>query len=166
MHEGFVCLDETFCGSSGKSTLWQFGFLILRYKELRNIFHNRLRRNPGMYLIGQLLFKPLETCYINMPPEKIGGGFCFQHGFSTIVAAKEIGENCWINQQVTVGYNGEAAPIIGDNVTVCAGALVIGNVTVGNNATVGAGAVVVHDVPDNAVVVGVPAHPVRYINTQ
>lgn len=48
-------------------------------------------------------------------------------------------------------------PTIGDNVVVCAGAKVIGNIKIGNNVMIGANAVVVDDVPDNAVVAGVPA---------
>lgn len=95
---------------------------------------------------------------MNMPPENLGGGLCFQHGFSTIVAAKKIGRNCVINQQVTIGYtNSEDAPVIGDNVRIYAGAIIIGNVQIGDGATIAAGAVVVHDVPPHAVVGGVPA---------
>lgn len=113
-----------------------------------------------MYIITRICFTPLESCYITMPPEKIGGGLSFQHGFSTIVGAKEIGERCRINQQVTIGYNGEHAPVIGDDVTITAGAIVIGDVHIGNGACVGAGAVVTHDVPDHMAVVGIPARPI------
>ena len=47
-------------------------------------------------------------------------------------------------------------PTLGDNVTVGAGAKIIGAITIGENSRVGAGSVVVRDVPPNAVVVGVP----------
>ena len=144
----------------GKGKFWQFAYLLLHQKAQRNIFLNRLHRNPIMYVIVRLLFSPLESCYINMPPEKIGGGFYFQHGFSTIVAAKEIGERCRIYQQVTIGHHGEHSPVIGDDVRITAGAIVIGNVHIGNGASVGAGAVVTRDVPENSTVVGVPAHPI------
>lgn len=96
-----------------------------------------------------------------MPPEKIGEGIYFQHGFSTIIAAKEIGNFCNFNQQVTIGYNGENAPVIENNVTICAGAIVIGNVRVKEGAVVGAGAVVTHDVPADTIVAGVPATVIR-----
>lgn len=111
-----------------------------------------------------MFFSPEKTLYINMPPEKIGGGIYIQHGFSTIIGAKEIGENFHVNQQVTIGYNGQEAPIIRNNVKVTAGAIVIWNVTIGNNTTVGAGAVVIKDVPENTVVAGVPAKVVKIIN--
>ncbi len=55
-------------------------------------------------------------------------------------------------------------PVLGDNVTVGAGANIIGPVHVGNNAVIGAGAVVVSDIPDNAVAVGVPAKVVKIID--
>lgn len=143
------------------SRLWQFGFFLVNQKECRNIFLNRLRRNPGMYLLNSVLFPPLQTCYVSMPPEKLGGGFSLQHGFSTIVSAEEIGKNCRVNQQVTIGYSGEYAPILGDNVRVTAGAIIVGNVHVGDGARIGAGAVVVHDVPPYATVVGQAARVVR-----
>lgn len=146
----------------GRCQFWQFGYILVNQKEARNIFLNRLHRNPVMYFITVIFFRPLESLYINMPPEKIGGGFSLQHGFSTIISAKEIGERCRIFQQVTVGYNGEYSPVIGNDVSITAGAIVIGDVCIGNNVVVGAGAVVTHDVPNNTVVAGVPA---RVINS-
>ena len=112
-------------------------------------------------MITRMLFPPLANCYINMPPEKLGGGFSFQHGFSTVVSAKEVGENCRIFQQVTVGFNGTEAPIIGNNVEIMAGAIVIGGICIGDGARIGAGSVVIHDVADGAVVAGVPAKEIR-----
>lgn len=145
-----------------KCQFWQLGYLLIHEKETRNIFLNRLHRNPGMFLVVRILFSPLETLYINMPPEKIGGGLVFQHGFSTIIAAESIGSNCKIFQQVTIGFDGEKTPIIEDNVTVCAGAIVIGDVRIGNGAVVGAGAVVKNDVSAGMTVVGVPARQIMY----
>lgn len=142
------------------SELLAFGYLFVNFKECRNILLNRLHRNPVMWVITKILFPPLESCYINMPPEKIGGGFSLQHGFSTIITAKEIGDNCRIYQQVTVGFNGTEAPIIGNDVTITAGAIVIGGVHIGNGATVGAGAVVTRDVAEKTVVAGVPAREI------
>ena len=145
----------------GQSRFWMFCYLLVTFKECRNILLNRLHRNPVMYVITRLLFHPLESCYINMPPEDIGGGFSLQHGFSSIITARKIGENCRIFQQVTVGYNGPYAPVIGDRVTIAAGAIVIGNVHVENDAYIGAGAVVTHDVKEKSIVAGVPARVIR-----
>ena len=93
---------------------------------------------------------------------KIGEGFYIGH-FSGIVisSAAVIGKNCNISQGVTIGISGKGedrgCPIIGDNVYIGAGAKVIGRITIGNNVAIGANAVVTKDVPDNAVVVGIPA---------
>lgn len=144
-----------------KKELFQFGYIMIYSKVNRNIFLNRLHRNAVMYLITRVFFPPMDFCYINVPPEKIGGGFSLQHGFSTIVAAKEIGERCHINQQVTIGYNEDDAPVIGNDVLISAGAIVIGGVYIGDGAKVGAGAVVVKDVPDHATVVGMAARVVK-----
>lgn len=64
---------------------------------------------------------PLSTLYICTKSENFGAGTFIQHGFSTIISADKIGENCWINQQVTIGFNdskkyGFGRPIIGDHV--------------------------------------------------
>ncbi len=89
---------------------------------------------------------------------KLGKGFCIGHNSGNVVnASAVIGENCMMLQGVTVGGWKGGAPHIGDNVLLCAGCKVIGGVTIGNNVVVGANAVVVHDVPDNAMVAGVPA---------
>ena len=146
---------------AGKSRFWAFAYILVNYTECRNIFLNRLHRNPVMFVLVRLCFVPLKSCYINMPPENIGGGFSLQHGFSTIISAKKIGEDCRIYQQVTVGFKGETAPVIGDHVAIAAGAIVIGDVNVGNDAYIGAGAVVVCDVPPKTVVAGVPAKVIK-----
>lgn len=82
------------------------------------------------------------------------------HGFSTIINAKSIGNNCTIYQQVTIG-NWNGTPKIGNNVTIFPGAKVIGNITVGDNVKIGANAVVSKNVPENCTVVGVPAFIVK-----
>ena len=70
-----------------------------------------------------------------------------------------IGNNVRIDQHVTIGIRWDegAAPIIGNNVRIGAGAKVLGNIRVGDNARIGANAVVLTDVPENATAVGVPA---------
>lgn len=56
----------------------------------------------------------------------------------------------------------KGSPIIGNNVLLFAGAKIIWNVRIGNNVVVGANAVVTHDVPDNAVVEGIPTTVINY----
>jgi serine O-acetyltransferase len=65
-----------------------------------------------------------------------------------------IGDNCKINQNVTIGGRSgyTVVPKIGNNVEIGAGAIIIGPITIGDNVKIGAGAIVVKNVPDNAVV--------------
>lgn len=143
-------------------TNWRcLAYYMLVYKEFRNIFLYRIRTTIFVAIV-KVLFPPMETLYLACP--EIGGGLFIQHGFSTIVAAERIGINCWINQQVTIGYKQNEAPKIGNNVNISCGAIVLGGVTVHDGAIVGAGAVVVHDVPTNTVVGGVPAKIIKVKN--
>lgn len=56
---------------------------------------------------------------------------------------------------------GNNSPIIGDNVTLGANVVIIGDITIGNNVIVGAGSVVTKSIPDNCIVVGNPARILR-----
>lgn len=124
--------------------------------EFRNLFIYRNSNRPIYRRWIALWYRPMNMLYIETP--KIGGGLYIQHGFATMIAAKSIGENCWINQQVTIGYNGPGdPPVIGNNVIITCGAKVLGNITVGDNAVIGANAVVIRDVEAGAKMGGVPA---------
>lgn len=140
-----------------KGPLWVAWVRLMgNYPEYRSLFYYRL--GWRQYLV-RAICRPESTLHICS--SDIGPGLFFQHGFATIIAAKRIGSDCWINQQVTVGYVGDLCPIIGDRVHIAAGAKVIGGVTIGNDVVVGANAVVVKDVPDGCTVVGVPARVVK-----
>lgn len=134
--------------------------ILSRNPEFRNLFVYRNSHRPIYRRWISLWYKPMNTLYIETP--EIGGGLFIQHGFATMIAAKYIGENCWINQQVTIGYNGhDDPPVIGSNVMITCGAKVLGNITVGDGAVIGANAVVVRDVESGAVMGGIPAKRIR-----
>lgn len=101
-----------------------------------------------------------RTIYI--PCESIGEGFKIEHGHSTQINAKKIGKNFTVWHNVTIGvknqFDNNSRPTIGDNVRICAGAVVVGDINIGNNVTIGANAVVVKSVPDDCVVAGNPAY--------
>lgn len=93
---------------------------------------------------------------------KIGKGLRLPHKGSIIIHPKSIiGENCEIMQNVTLGNNfvkdRNGVPIIGNGVIVCAGAKVIGKVTLGDYVIVGANSVVNRDIESKKIVAGVPA---------
>lgn len=73
-----------------------------------------------------------------------------------------MGKNCIVFQQVTIGWNKEKTPVIGDGCVFCCGCKVLGGITIGDNVTIGAGAIVIRDIPDNAVVAGNPAKIIGY----
>ncbi|QFS43120.1 cysE, serine O-acetyltransferase [Nostoc sphaeroides CCNUC1] len=138
-------------------------YLLSIYQEFRNVYYYRIKQND---LMGFVLIQGFKILYKECPSlficsNNIGSGLFIQHGFSTIILAESIGENCSISQQVTIGYNTKGLPIIGNNVSIGAGAKVIGKVTIDDNVKVGANAVVVKNVPKNCVVVGVPAYIVK-----
>jgi serine O-acetyltransferase len=97
----------------------------------------------------------------------IGPGFYIGHfGCIFVHPFCKIGKNCNLSQGVTVGSanrgKNKGYPTIGDNVYIGPGAKIIGAVTVGNFAAIGANCVVTKDIPDNAVVVGVPGRVISY----
>ena len=100
------------------------------------------------------------------PGATIGKGLFIDHGMGVVIGeTTEIGDNCTIYQNVTLGgtgkEHGKRHPTLGDNVLIGSGAKVLGPFRVGDNARVAAGAVVLEEVPDNATAVGVPARIVR-----
>lgn len=101
-----------------------------------------------------------HNVYISEKAE-IGKGFHIGHPFSIIISKCKIGENVTIMQQTTIGSsrggNRSGYPTIGNNVFIACGAKIIGKVTIGNNCIIGANAVVTKDIPDNAIVGGIPA---------
>ena len=133
--------------------------LLWTRKEFRNLVIYRHRHRKLFRYWIAFWYPPMDTLYIETP--EIGGGLYIQHGFATMISAKSIGENCWINQQVTVGYTGTGCPVIGDDVMITCGAKVLGGITVGDGAVIGANAVVVKDVEPGAVMGGVPAKVIK-----
>jgi len=91
---------------------------------------------------------------------RIEGGLLLPHPNGVVIHPDaEIGPNCLIFQQVSIGTGGPIAgfPKIGGHVDIGAGARVLGGVVVGDHARIGANAVVLQHVPAGATAVGVPA---------
>jgi len=95
------------------------------------------------------------------PGAIIGRRFFIDHGMGVVIGeTAEIGDDVMLYHDVTLGGRSlnrtKRHPTLGDGVVVGAGARVLGPVVVGAGAQIGANAVVVRDVPERAVVVGVP----------
>ena len=110
------------------------------------------------------------------PKAKIGKNLFIDHGMGVVIGeTSEIGNNVTIYHGVTLGgispsidsdkqRDVKRHPTLKNNVVVGSGAQILGPVTVGENAKIGANAVVTKDVPDNAVMVGVPAKNVGTVS--
>jgi serine O-acetyltransferase len=99
------------------------------------------------------------------PAARIGHALFIDHGMGVVIGeTAEIGDNVTLLQGVTLGGTSlkreKRHPTLGANVTVGAGANVIGAITIGDNSRIGAGSVVVREVPGNSIVVGVPGRVV------
>jgi serine O-acetyltransferase len=114
---------------------------------------------PVLPFAIQQVLRILFGCYIPYRA-KIGSNVHFGHlGLGIVIHPQSIiGSNVKVNHNVTIGgRNHTGFPIVGDNVSIGAGAQVLGGIHIGNHARIGANAVVVRDVPAYATVVGVPA---------
>jgi serine O-acetyltransferase len=100
------------------------------------------------------------------PAAAIGRGLFVDHGSGVVIGeTAEVGDDVTMYQGVTLGGTGFARgkrhPTVGDEVIIGAGSKLLGPIVVGQRAKIGANSVVIHDVPENATVVGNPGHPVR-----
>ncbi|MBE5958644.1 MAG: serine acetyltransferase [Lachnospiraceae bacterium] len=111
--------------------------------------------------------KKMETFNSASLGTRIDGGSFFEgtpifpHALKGIIISPNarIGKNAKIFQQVTIGiadFDGDKkdVPIIGNNVTIGAGAKILGAISVGDNVKIGANSVITKDVPDNCTIVG------------
>lgn len=134
---------------------------LLSLSEYRSLLYFRIGK--WSRLIKWIARGQYALCFDSLD---IKPGLVIQHGHSTRINAKTIGLDCQIWHNVTIGTNKSHSgnlPIIGNNVKICAGAIVIGNIVIGDNVTIGAGSVVVKDVPANCVVAGNPAKIIKYL---
>lgn len=100
---------------------------------------------------------------------RIGEGLMLAHRGCIYIGPVEIGRNCNISQETTIGQgrvgtDRHGVPRLGDNVYVAPGAKLFGKITIGNNVSIGANAVVSKDIPDNAIVVGNPGRVIGFQN--
>lgn len=96
------------------------------------------------------------------PGARIGRRFFIDHGAGVVIGeTTDIGDDVLIYQGVVLGgvslVREKRHPTIGNNVLIGAGTIVLGPIHIGDNSRVGAASLVIHDIPANALAVGVPA---------
>ena len=148
--------------------------VILTYPGVKAVFMHRIANFFAIAkfdLVARIIsqFSRFMTGIEIHPKAKIGKNLFIDHGMGVVIGeTSDIGDNVTIYHMATLGgispsINSEDQretkrhPTLKDNVVVGSGAQVLGPITVGKNAKIGANAVVTQDVPENGVMVGIPA---------
>ena len=148
--------------------------VVLTYPGVKAVFFHQIAHFFSVAkfdLIARIIsqFSRFLTGIEIHPKAKIGKNLFIDHGMGVVIGeTSEIGDNVTIYHMVTLGgispsidsdsqRNVKRHPTLKNNVVVGSGAQVLGPVVVGENAKIGANAVVTKDVPENAVMVGIPA---------
>ena len=148
--------------------------VILTYPGVKAVFFHRIANffaTAKFDLIVRIIsqFSRFLTGIEIHPKAKIGKNLFIDHGMGVVIGeTSDIADNVTIYHMVTLGGISPSInsndqreikrhPTLHDNVVVGSGAQILGPVIVGKNAKIGANAVVTKDVPENAVMVGIPA---------
>jgi len=148
--------------------------LILTYPGVKAIFFHKIANFFAIAkfdLIARIIsqFSRFLTGIEIHPKAKIGKNLFIDHGMGVVIGeTSEIGKNVTIYHNVTLGgiapsinsndqRNTKRHPTLEDNVVVGSGAQILGPIIIKKNSLVGANAVVTKDVPENAVMIGIPA---------
>ena len=148
--------------------------VILTYPGVKAVFFHQIANFFSVAkfdLIARMIsqFSRFLTGIEIHPKAKIGKNLFIDHGMGVVIGeTSEIGDNVTIYHMATLGGISPSVdsdnqrdvkrhPTLKDNVVIGSGAQVLGPVVVGKNAKIGANAVVTKDVPENAVMVGIPA---------
>ena len=144
--------------SKGSGSLYKrFKHMFQQRQEFRSLVLFRVHRVVGSIHDYFMLLMPapewMHVTNLFLESPEVGPGLYIEHGFSTIVNARRIGRNFWVNQNVTIGSGQGGAPAFGDDCAVRTGAVVVGGITIGDRVTIGANAFVDFDVPADSMVV-------------
>ena len=157
--------------------------LILTYPGVKAVFFHRIANFFSVAkfdLIARVIsqFSRFLTGIEIHPGAKIGKNLFIDHGMGVVIGeTSDIGDNVTIYHMATLGgiapsinsndqRNIKRHPTIEDEVVIGSGAQVLGPVTVGRCAKIGANAVITKDVPEKAVMVGIPAKNVGIADSE
>ena len=157
--------------------------LVLTYPGVKAVFFHRIANffNVAKFdLISRIIsqFSRFLTGIEIHPGAKIGKNLFIDHGMGVVIGeTSDIGDNVTIYHMATLGgiapsinsndqRNIKRHPTIEDEVVIGSGAQVLGPVRVGRCAKIGANAVITKDVPEKAVMVGIPAKNVGLADSE
>ena len=145
--------------------------ILLCYPGVHAIFFHRISHfleNLRVPILPRLIahISRILTGIEIHPKVKIGKNFFIDHGFGVVIGeTAEIGDNVTIYQGVTLGGRSIAKikrhPTIKNDVTIGAGAKILGPITIGNGAKVGPGSIIIEDLQTNKVMVAETAKEAR-----
>jgi len=131
----------------------------IRHYQLLITHSSFISRTIRLFVVLQYRFWS-AICGADIPlNSKINGGLLIPHPNGIVIHPDaQIGPNCLIFQQVTIGIGSKPGlPVIEGCVDIGAGAKILGGIHIGAHARIGANAVVINDIPANATAVGIPA---------
>ena len=157
--------------------------LILTYPGVKAVFFHQIAYFFSLArfdLVARIIsqFSRFLTGIEIHPKAKIGKNLFIDHGMGVVIGeTSEIGDNVTIYHMATLGgiapsinsndqRNIKRHPTIEDEVVIGSGAQVLGPVRVGRCAKIGANAVITKDVPEKAVMVGIPAKNVGIADSE
>ena len=159
---------STYEGKWSSQGFWVM--IVYRFGRWRYTIKSSIVRKP-FSLLYKFFYKIVQILTgIELPCEvPVGRNFRIDHFGDIIISGyASFGDNCIIRNGVTIGLKNiseKAAPYLGNNISIGAGAKILGNITIGNNVDIGANAVVLASVPDNSIAVGIPAKIIAKKNT-
>lgn len=140
-------------------------FVVLNFRISNWLYRHNVKLLPEM-----IKFRTMKRygCEIS-PYATIGSGMFIPHSQGIVIGYEVVaGKNLEVFQNVTIGSNrkeknNRMMPIIGNNVSIGSGAVVVGAIKIGDNVKIGANSYVDKDIPDNVIVAGTPARIIKVL---
>lgn len=142
--------------------------MILKFHKISRYLY--LKRFYRISRFVSFLIRIIFSCDLKGSVKIDKNVYFYHNGLGVVIHSQaHIKNGTSIYQNVTIGGNGKdeidnGVPQIEENVTISAGAVILGPITIGANAVIAANAVVTIDIPKNSLAAGVPAKVIKVVN--
>ena len=136
--------------------------MLITFFRIGNFLYKK--KIPLIPKVITYLNRIIWSCYLPSTVEAGKNLILGYQGLGIVIHSRcKIGNNCHIDQNVTIGgtTKKKAVPILGNNVYVGAGAKLLGPIVIGNDVVIGANSVIINNIPSNSLVVGVPGKIIK-----
>jgi putative colanic acid biosynthesis acetyltransferase WcaB len=143
-------------------------FVLINYRFAQIIKKNKLLFILGFWqlILYSLIIEWFMGVELNWKV-RAGKNLQLHHGFGSVIhPGVIIGDNCVLRHCTTIGNKGittDDVPTIGNNVNIGANTSILGKIIIGDNVIIGAGSVVIRNVPSDCVIAGNPAKIIRQL---